>query len=229
MRLIDLEEKENPNILDHKKFGWLLSRQSDEEKLELENTYKLSYWSRYLLACYAGLSYEYLNQGLRYEKWIPCTDFCREYKFYLNKVLDDLPSYNSETVWRWVVIEEEGFEYLKNFVGKTIMTPQFLSTSTYKNESGYQRFFRIETQKSNSSAKYICPILGKSKASEKEVLFKSNTVFEIIDYDNDTIYMKEYFSEKGSLILYEYFWNDNLIPYEIGVKLGYFKPESPKF
>nr|WP_290939958.1 ADP-ribosyltransferase [Haliscomenobacter sp.] len=142
-------------------------------------------------------------------------EFCQKYKFHLNESLDEVPTHDNQTVWRWLNIPDEGFDFLKKFVGKIIVVPCFLSTSDYKN-SGYSTFFEIKTC-TNSNGRYVAKIADK--LSEGEILFKSNTYFKIDSFDKDTIYMTEVKASDYDLILYENFW-DNLIPQSVYEKLN---------
>lgn len=184
-----------------RKFGWSFRMPTRDEIDEIEKKYGLDYWDRHLIVKYAGASCFKLNLGLRggREK----DEFCIKYESLLNKSLDQLESYDNQIVYRWLSIPDEAFHFLKKKVGLKVLVPNFLSTSNYKNK-GYSTFYKISTTK-NSNGYYIGDIVEKQ--SEKEILFKSNTVFQITGFDGDSIYMDEIKSHDYDLILSERFWN----------------------
>ncbi len=199
----------------YRKLGWRFTEPSDEEIEEFNQNSPIDYWSKFLIDAYAGATCFKLNKGLREERWIDADEFCQLYKFHLNESLDEIQSQDNQTVWRWLNLPDEAFEFLKDYEGQKIMIPHFLSTSNYKN-SGYSTFFEIETCE-DSNGRYIAEIVDK--LHEGEILFKSNTVFEVNSSDDDTIYMTEVKSAEYDLILHENFWND-IMPYSVHQKLN---------
>lgn len=214
-RMIELDGGVDWCASQHHKLGWRFSEPSEEEIKEFNQNFPIDYWGKFLIDAYAGTTCFKLNSGLRQERWIDADEFCQLYKFHLNESLDEIQTYDKKTVWRWSNIPEEAFEFLKDYEGQKIMIPHFLSTSNYKN-SGYGTFFEIETCE-NSNGRYIAKIVAK--LPEAEILFKSNTVFEINSSDDDTIYMTEIKSDEYDLVFYENFWNDEM-PYSVYQKLN---------
>ncbi len=201
--LIELDGGIVSDISQHRKIGCQFREPSKDEITGIEKKYGICYWSRFLIVRYAGTVCSRLNNGLRNEGKQINDKFCQKYKIYLNQSLDEISSHNDQTVWRWID-KPEIISYLKKCVGMKIMIPQFLSTSTYKNEAN-TAFFKIKTCQ-NSNGKYIAEIVNKP--AEREVLFKSNTVFEILGYKHDTVVMQEKKSEKYDLNLGENFWEN---------------------
>jgi hypothetical protein len=205
-RLIALDGGVDRCVSQYQKLGWRFYEPSREEIEEFNQRSSVDYCSKILIDAYAGATCFKLNSGLREERWIKADEFCLLYKFHLNESLDKIDSHDNQKVWRRLNIPNEAFDFLRTYVCHKIMIPQFLSTSNYKN-SAYSSFFEIETCE-NSNGRYIAEIVDK--LSEGEILFKSNTVFEINSCDSDTIYMTEVKSDEYDLVLYENYWKNEM-------------------
>lgn len=126
-KMIELEGGIDSCANAHDKLGWKF-REPTRKKLDNFNKVSsIDYWSHFLLEAYTATSCFKLNEGLRTEKWIELNEFCKLYEYHLNESLNEVESYDNQTVWRWST-SELGFDYLKDYVGKKIMIPQFLST-----------------------------------------------------------------------------------------------------
>lgn len=206
--LIALESKIRTGGHDYEYLGWINPDQVSVEELQnCIDKYGCSYAAKFILDSYAGATYRYVNEQLREERWVSCDEFSQAYKNKLNHVLDVLPSHNNQIVWRWLSIPDEGLEFLEGYIGKNIQIPQFYSTSTFKNEGGYQDFFRILTSEA-SHGKYIAKIVEKS---EEEVLFKTDTIFTIQEFLEGFFILTETTEVEVDLVLFEYFWDEKMI------------------
>ena len=201
--LIELENKYRQGGHHHEYLRNQFKLPDDNDQHNSIEQYGCSYWAKFLITMNAGTCH-YTNARLREEKWLKCDQFVAKYKVLLNQALDEIKSYNDQTVWRWVNFEEEGFQYLKNFKGQKIMFPEFLSTSKYRN-TAYPTFLKISTSTTKSNGKHIGIIVNKELA-EQEVLFKSNSCFLIIRIEDNVIHVKEIESDDIDLILYQNFW-----------------------
>ena len=188
---------------DSHRIGWRYEEPSIEEQKEVESKFGVSYWSKYLLDSYAGKSAESLNRVLRNASVTPKDDLHRLNENYLNEVLDEIPSFDNKVVYRWTWFDDDEAKYLKKYVGKLIMRPDFTSASKFKNIS-HSYFYEIKTCE-NSNCRDIEDIVKK----EKHVLFKSKTVFKIISFDGETFYLEEKKENKWDLVLGDYFWESN--------------------
>ena len=200
--MIELDGGVVHDVSQHLRLGWRFVEPSKEEIEEFNTNSSINYWSKFLIDAYAGTTCFRVNSELRNQHSAEPDEFCQLYKFHLNQSLDELPAHENQTVWRWVSMSDEGINFLKNNVGKKVMFPHFLSTSDYKN-LGYSSFFEIKTCE-NSNARYIAEVVNK--LSEREVLFKSNTVLKIDSSSQHAIYLTEVRTDEYDLVLHQNFW-----------------------
>ena len=106
-------------------------RISEIELSEYNSKSLCSYAGTKLIKSYAGISFRHPNDCLRKNMK---DEFVQLYELLLNKSLDELPAHNDQIVWRWNIgsIPPEGIKFLKRYVGKNIMVPQFWSTTKTK-------------------------------------------------------------------------------------------------
>jgi hypothetical protein len=104
-------------------------------------------------------------------------DYILTFEKYLNYSLEKLPPYNSNKLLR----RPNYYDGLNNsqYKGYIWEVKKFLSC-TYDMVWSGDLLYEIYTKKDNSKARLIEPYTFQ-KHKEKEVLFMSNTVFEIID------------------------------------------------
>lgn len=220
---VELYRRSEPPLAHRSDFG-LGFRYDKTQQEDIERKHNISFGAYCLLGSYAGRGCFQLNEQLRQDKWVRCDEAIQLYANLLNRALDELSGFNNNVCYRWSNLNEEGYEYLKRFVGKIIMIPQFWSTS-FRKLPASEQFFEIHTDKS-SNGRYISRIVRKP--SEEEILFKPCTLFEFIDYDKDTIYFEEVKAEKYDLSLHEYFWKKNTYSERVHKKLfpAFTKPKS---
>lgn len=176
-----------------------------QKREEIDKKLDVSYGACRALASYAGRGCVGLNEQMREERWLVADKAIQVYKDLVHRGLDELPEYNNEICYRWSNLPEEGFEYLKKYVGKVILIPQFWSTSKW-NKSEESMFFKIQTSNS-SNARDIEEVVNKP--SEKEILFKPNTRFKILSCYEDRIHLEEVDQKEYDLALYYRFWEEN--------------------
>jgi ADP-ribosyltransferase exoenzyme len=203
--LIDLENSNSKNTFNEKeKLGFRFSKPTPDKISEVEKKFDVSFAAHFLLSRYAGLSSYSLNTYLLEQNKIGGFSIIQNrFAEYLNESLNELPSLNNTSVWRWLAGSEcDGFEFLKKNKGKIIKIPHFLSTSTFKNKA-YKQYFEIKTS-SESKGKFIAEVV--ERPAEREVLFKTNLILKITGYDEDTIYMEELNDSEYEIVLCKNYW-----------------------
>lgn len=211
---VELYRRSEPPLAHRSDFG-LGFRYDKTQQEDIERKHNISFGAYCLLGSYAGRGCFQLNEQLRQDKWVRCDEAILVYANLLNRALDELSGFNNNVCFRWSNLDENGFEYLKKSTGKTILMPQFWSTG-YRKLPASDQFFEIHTGK-KSNGRYISRIVGKP--SEEEILFKSHTLFEVIDSDSDTIYLDEAEGDNFDFSLHEYFWKEKTYSERVFKKL----------
>ena len=206
--LIILERKIKPSCKntfdDHRCLEFGYSRLNEADQKEILRKYKISHPDKFLLESFAATSCFELNEQLRDKDIVEMDEYFSEYTMHLNTILDGLNPYSNSIVWRWHV-PEEGYEFMKSNIGKTIQFPEFKSTSIKsKNDT---TLLKIITS-SNSNGKVIYPHLDASKSVEKEVLFKSDSKFKVVNHTSKFIELQELDNqnEMVDILLNSYYW-----------------------
>ncbi len=206
VELIELENKVREGVKDR---TWLcnICSKSNAEKREIEDKCNIDFASQIILEAYCGKTYFYVNNQLRRtdEK---NNEFVTLFTQRLNEILENIEPHNNNISWRWHVLKDE-FNFLSKNIGKCIKFPDFKSTSLKEKEG---KRFKILTS-SNSNGKKIFKHIDFKKAElEKEVLFKTNSCFKIINKDKDVICLEEIneveFNPKIDILASAYFWTN---------------------
>lgn len=111
----------------------------------------------------------------------------------IDKGLDKLPNY-AKTTYRQIGFDFQGKEEYNNFINQHknnsfIQYPQYLSTSKNCNDYEVDNKLKVEITIEGKTGKDIRMLAGIKE--ENEVLFKRNTLFEIIKVENNKIWLKE--------------------------------------
>jgi hypothetical protein len=146
--------------------------------------HNLSIPSALLISSYADYVASPINSELRCHKEYK-EEAVLEYERLLNRALKLLPPYSNDIVF--VMFKNSGnphtiIKWFETKIGKIVQFPNFLSSSQYK-WPDYDIYLKINTS-SNSNARYIAPLTNKLH-SEKEVLFMSNSKFQIKSVDKN--------------------------------------------
>lgn len=196
-QLCDSEnERRNKEMLEHNPFDSVIlenefkSAYEKWEEIYPKNTYNsnfsesrkydLSYEEHAVLWMYTGHTiFDIVNSNLLNSSLCVCKDI-DEYKNLLNIVLNKLPSYNDQTVYRSECRRNLSF-YKEIGVGSSFKESRF--SSSHKSESIWHDDLSeclqliIKTRSIDSFAKDITELSFVKE--EEEVLFMSNATFEI--------------------------------------------------
>lgn len=146
--------------------------------LEGLKQYKLSNEEAFFILIHTGSFSSWINQPLR--SGFSLDSKCKErYAMELENSLSKLPPHNNELVFRMDSPDgdkEEVFAWFKYNINKVFRVPYFLSTSK-DNWGSTDVIWRIKTKNEDSQARDLAYLTNNK--SEKEVLFKRNTFFEI--------------------------------------------------
>lgn len=203
--LIEIEkrirpERDNPSHLRYQFYDPTI-----ELELECMSNHGISYANKFFLESYCYTTFSYINQHLRESCGQPINEFVIQYEKALNKILASLDSCDNGIVWRWVNCKE-GFDYLRNHVGKRVLIPEFKSTSLRKLPK--RTYWKIKTS-NKSRGKNIYKYINKAKGhSEQDVLFQSKTTFLITKATKNCIYMQEDPAGQYDFKLCENYWMD---------------------
>ncbi len=164
----------------------LKNEYDNKDNLPIELIHIISIYSH----CGSGGSvHKDLNRLLSYS---PEDDYILTFEKYLNYSLEKLPPYNGKKLLRRPDYFDELYinQQSKGYVWEV---KKFLSC-TYDMVWSGDLLYEIYTKKDNSKARVIEPYAFRR--GEKEVLFMSNTVFEIIDikiveFDEQRIVLQE--------------------------------------
>ena len=112
----------------------------------------------------------------------------------LNLILDRINSHNNTTVYRDEFVSctkkfEDVHEWFDEHIGAAICFPSFLSCSEHQLKNR-ELLFNIQTS-DNSNARDITSLVHTN--SEREILFKSKTVFQIVEVreEKKEVFLKE--------------------------------------
>lgn len=112
------------------------------------------------------------------------------YSSLLNKVLEKMPSFSSREIFRSE--HTQNIDFYKSFIGREFEEKRFLSchqdNTIWHDEEGLQLIIKT---KENSNAKDLSEL--SFNANEKEVLFKSRSLFNVMKVDSESriIYLNE--------------------------------------
>ena len=182
------------------RIGWKYEPSSAKQR-EIESKYGISYWSYFFLHAYTWTLNYRLNEALRKQNTSSLSELYKKCETCLNELLDDMLPFEHQKVIRWTYLtNNKGANLLKDYIGKSILRPDFTNASKHPNPS-HDYFFHINTCK-DSNCKDIEPIVKK----EEHVLFKSRTVFRINSCEQNVFHLEEIKSDEWDLELVENFW-----------------------
>ncbi|PWG04044.1 ADP-ribosyltransferase [Polaribacter aquimarinus] len=165
--------------------------------------FKLTEIEAKLINSYTGQNSSWINSELRSIGHNICN--CKiQVQNLINSGLNKLPSFNKNTVYRFEPNYINGTltskKWFRKKIGKIIKAPFFLSTTKDKDWGNSEVVLKINTSV-NSLGKDLSEIGINS--SEKEVLFKTNSLFKIIDVNENFVELNEIENITNTSI----FWN----------------------
>lgn len=198
-RLIDLE------CLNNKTFGDISLIESLQKNIELTKYQKLNLTKieTQLIYSYTSSNSYWINSELRKFGQNKCE--CKsKVSNLINLGLSKIPSFSSEIVYRMepdnIYETKEVKDWYNNNIGRKIFAPFFLSTSK---ENWKNREIIIKINTSPKSKGRNLSEIGID-TSEKEVLFNTNTFFEIINVNEKYIELNEVSEPYNSYINWKY-------------------------
>lgn len=158
------------------------------------------------ITSYIGLGSKKLNFALM-KKEKPCNDII-DHEMHLNAELDSLGTHAFNETFAHDGMTNVPFEILsiwyKKRIGKIVMFPNFLSTSSYR-WPNRKVTYNIKPA-TNTRGKELAEAIGVK--GEREILYKSKTKFRI-DMVGNEIELSEYNGEHVDFVLKDCFYMDD--------------------